>query len=340
LKLFRVGLLGFGNVNRAFVEHYLKIAHKISTNYGFKLKFVAACDTQSFIYKKNLNMQELIDIKKKELLLGKHNTNPLNKFISVIKDKKIDIIIDGLPSSRTEEGPSYPVLVKALKKKIIVICVNKAPLVFKGNNLLQIAKRYKTHLGISGTAAGSLPASGIIINELAGSEVVNIRGIVNGTSNYVLDCMMFEGLSSYEAIKRAINLGIAEPDYRFDLEGIDTCFKMIIFGLIITGKSVPFRNIPCTGITQLTQEYISSIVQQGKVIRLVGNLSADNNNPVISVRPEVLDDKDSLYAVRGTGKGITVKTRHMGELTIIGGSSGRTNIAAAILKDIINECKA
>ncbi len=339
MKIHNVGLVGFGNVNRAFVNHYLSIEQKINQYYDFKLKFVAVCDSRSFIYKNNLNILDLVKRKEKLSSIGKEVKNPLNRFTNIIRNKKIDILVDGMPSSRVNEGLTYPLLLKALKRKITVICVNKAPLVFKGENLLKTARAYDSCVGISGTAAGSLPTSGIVINELVESGILNVRGILNGTCNYVLDRMMFGGLNIYEAVKKAVEIGIAEPDYRFDLEGIDTCFKMIILGLLITGKGIHPKKVPCTGIMNLRRENIESVIKKGKVIRLIGNLSIENDKQKISVAPEMLDEKDSLFNVRGTGKGITFKTKYMGDLTIIGSSSGRTNIAAAILKDIINAVK-
>jgi len=339
VKIYNVGLVGFGNVNRAFVNHYLSIKEKIAQCYGFKLKFVAVCDSRSFIHKINLNILDLIQRKEKSSSIGREIRNPLNRFANIIKSKKIDILIDGMPSSKVDEGLTYPLLVKALKRKITVVCVNKAPLVYKGENLLKIAKTYNARIGISGTAAGSLPSSGIVINELIESGISSVRGILNGTCNYVLDRMMFGGLNIYEAVKKAVEIGIAEPDYRFDLEGTDTCFKMIILGLLITGRSISPKEVPCTGIMNLRRENIESVVKKGKAMRLIGNLSIEDNRQKISVAPEMLDKEDPLFDVRGSGKGITFKTKYMGDLTIIGSSSGRTNIAATILKDIINAIK-
>ena len=178
-----------------------------------------------------------------------------------------------------------------------------------------------------------------MLNELTGSGIYQLRGILNGTSNYVLDSVILKGLSMDQAVQRAVDLGIAEPDHAFDLNGLDTCFKMIILGLLITGKTKPLDDIDCNGILDLEPGYIKQVTQKNKLLRLIGNLYVEKGTVDISVRPEEIDSNDPLYAVRGSGKGITFRTRYMGDLTVIGGSSGRTNIAAAILKDIINVLK-
>ncbi|UCG91462.1 MAG: hypothetical protein JSV97_10340 [candidate division WOR-3 bacterium] len=339
MKSYNVGLLGFGNVNIAFVNHYVSIADKIAEDYGFRLQFVALCDSKSIIYDNNLNMSDMVKCKEQKRPAGEECTDPLGRFLDLIVNKKFDILVDGLPTSKTYEGPTFPLLIEALKQNITIICANKAPLVFRGKELLDAAQQHNSVIGLSGTTAGSLPTSGVMMNELAGTEIVHIRAIVNGTSNYVLDSIMFGGLTLDEAIHHAVELGIAEPDYQSDLDGTDTCFKMIILGLLVTGENVHPNDVPRTGILELKRGYITSAVKQEKVFRLIGTLAIENNSPRITVAPEILDETDALYSVHGTGKGIIFKTKHMGELIIIEGSSSRTSIAATILKDIINVCK-
>jgi len=339
VKRYNLGLLGFGNVNRAFIKHYHAIRDTIRRKYGFVLDLAMVCDAKSFVCRKLIKIPALLEKKKKSSMIGTFCTDPLKKCARAIQETKVDIMIDALPSSKADEGPTYPLLTSALRNGISVICVNKAPLVFKGDKLFHLAKKHHAYLGLSGTTAGSLPTAGIVGNELAGSGVCAVRGIVNGTSNYVLDLVGFAKYTVIDAVREAVKLGIAEPDYRFDLNGLDTCFKMIILGLILTGKIVNLHHIPCAGILQLKEEDIRKVVTQGKLIRLIGNLTVDNGEPKIRVGPERIDDHDPLFAVRGTGKGIMFKTKYMGDLTVIGGSSGRTHIAAAILKDVISFCK-
>jgi homoserine dehydrogenase len=337
MKEFRVGCLGFGNVMQAFVGHYLAIADRIK-DFGFSLRFVAFCDTRQCVYDQKLDISRALELKKQNKVQEKAKA-PLEQFAALIGSRCIDILIDALPGSRTDEGQSFPLLCEALKKKIKVVSVNKAPLVFKGGELFNLARRCKTDLKISGTTAGCLPTSGIVMNELVGSEILSVRGILNGTSNYVLDRMMFDGLTCEQAAKKAVELGIAEPDYRFDLDGTDTSFKMIILGLVITSTAVSPADVTCSGILDLDPRYVQRIASQDKVMRLIGTLTVTDSVPDISVGPQVLDRSDPLFAVRGTGKGLTFQTIYMGDLTVIGGSSGRTNIAATIMKDIINACR-
>ncbi len=335
IKQYNIGLLGFGKVMRAFVKHYLENEKKIVERFGFNLKFVAIADSKSFA-SKDLDLQNLIYRKEKRKILNKVIKNSLKKFIPLIKNQDLDVIIDGLPGSRTDAGISYPYLVEAIKNGINIICANKAPLVFKGDELIELAKKKNVYIGMSATTAGAMPTSGVINNELINAGVYYVRGILNGTSNFVLDKIMFEKKNKMEAIREAIKLGIAEPDYRFDLEGIDTCFKTIILGLLLTGKCVDLRSIPCQGIMNLNEKIVRAKVKKGMMVRLIGKLSIEDGEPKISIGPEFLEKDDPLSYVYGSNKGVTFHTRLMGELTLIGGASGLVAIGATIMKDIIN----
>ncbi|MCX7996068.1 MAG: hypothetical protein N3A65_09945, partial [candidate division WOR-3 bacterium] len=113
-------------------------------------------------------------------------------------------------------------------------------------------------------------------------------------------------------------------------------YKMVIIGLLLTGKCADLSSIYCRGIMDLGEREIVSNVRQGRAARLIGNLIIESTNPVISVGPEYLDSSDPLFGIYGANKGITFYTRYMGDLTIMGGASGLEAIAATILKDIIN----
>jgi homoserine dehydrogenase len=339
LVSLRVGLLGLGNVGIALVKHYLNITNEISDRYGLNLDFIYTCDSRKLYHGAQFGISDIIVKKESGSIDSEKTAETLERFHEIIDDNKIDVLIDCLPSSKSDAGPTLPLLIQALKKNIDIICVNKAPLVFSGEKILEVARQYHTKIGLSGTTAGCLPSSGVMLHELVGSGIYQIRGILNGTSNHVLDSIMFNDSSMDQAIQSAIDLGIAEPDYAFDLSGLDTCFKMIILGLLITGKTKPLEEITRKGILGLEPDHIKRVVRENKLLRLIGDLKVEKGAVDISVRPEEIDRGDPLYAVRGRDKGITFRTKYMGDLTVLGGSSGRTNIAAAILKDIINIAK-
>lgn len=339
MKSLKIGLLGFGNVSIALVKHYRNIADDIAAHCQLELDFAYICDSRKIYHSFQNNIMDLVAKKEGNSIGPERTTRTLDEFHGIIKDGKVDVLIDCLPTSKNDAGPTFSLLLQALEKNISIICVNKAPLVFNGEKLLAVSRQHRTKMGFSGATAGCLPSSGVMLNELVGSGIYQIRGILNGTSNHVLDSVIFKGLSIEQAIQSAIDIGIAEPDYTFDLSGFDTCFKLVILSLLITGKTKSLDDIDCKGILGLEPDYIKQVIQKNKKIRLIGNMHIEKDAVDISVGPEEIDREDPLFAVHGSGKGITFRTKYMGDLTMLGGSSGRTNIAAAILKDIINISK-
>ncbi|MGB9720903.1 MAG: homoserine dehydrogenase [bacterium] len=335
IKQYNVGLLGFGRVLRVFAKHYLENKIEIAKRFGFSLKFIAIVDSKSFV-SGNLDIKKLISSKEKGKSLNNIMKTPLEEITPLIRSKKLDILIDGIPGSRIDEGVSYPVLYNAVKNGVHLVCANKSPLVFKGEELFELSKKKRVYIGMSATTAGALPISGMINNELTSAGVYAVRGVLNGTSNFVLDKIMFESKTKLQAIQDAIKLGIAEPDYRFDLEGIDTCYKTVLLGLLLTGKCADLKSITCKGIMELDENEIIMHVMNGMVVRLIGNLLISEGKPIISVKPEILEKNDPLYGVYGSNKGVTFRTKYMGDLTLTGGASGLVAIGATITKDIIN----
>jgi homoserine dehydrogenase len=337
-KTRRVGLCGLGNVIRAFINHYQQVSDFIASAYGFRLEFAAACDSRSFIDTSDIDVDEFVKKKEEggELPLS---DRPLEEMSAMIKAGRIDLLIDGLPSSKKDEGPSFPVVMTALEHGVSVICANKAPVVFKGLEMLECGRAHEASIGLSGATAGCLPAVGVMMRELAGSSIERIRGVLNGTSNFVLDVMCHDGLTMEQAIKKAVDLGIAEPDYQDDLSGIDTAYKLIILALMLTNVHVHPRSVSCQGVMDIHDDELKACETQGKAFRLVGTCEIKEGKPRISVGLEKVSSHDPLYWVRGTEKGITFTTTYMGKLTVVGGSSSRTHIAAALLKDIINVYK-
>jgi homoserine dehydrogenase len=332
----KIGILGFGNVSTALIKHCLSMADRLSVDYGLAVDFAYICDSRALYDLAQTDINDVLMKKEEKLSCPGAEKTPLDEFYEIIENKRIDMLIDCLPSSKIDAGPTFPLLVHALEKHINVVFVNKAPLVFRGKELFELARRHRTKTGLSGATAGCLPTSGVLVHELAGSNIYRIRGILNSTSNYILDSMIFDGLTLEQAIENAVDLGIAEPDYEYDLNGLDTCFKMIILGLLVTGENKPLKDIERTGILGFEFSDIERRHQPQKLLRLIGDLRIKDHELDISVRLEEIGQDDPLFMVRGKGKGIVFKTRHMGDLAVISSSSGRTNIAAAVLKDIIN----
>jgi homoserine dehydrogenase len=170
---------------------------------------------------------------------------------------------------------------------------------------------------------------------LAGTEVFNAEGILNGTTNYILTRMYEEGTPYKDALAEAQRMGVAEPDPSLDVEGRDTANKILLIANEVFQAGLSLKDIRVEGITQLTPEDIQEAKKISKVIKLIGKVEKTGGKVVASVGPMALPLDHPLASVRGTEKAISYLTDTMDRVTVSGGKSNPVGAAAAILKDII-----
>lgn len=186
------------------------------------------------------------------------------------------------------------------------------------------------------TTGGALPSINGGVIEVAGSEITSMEGILNGTTNYILSEMMEKDISYDEALKQAQKEGIAEKNPTLDIEGYDTAVKIIILSNVIFNTDLSLNDIKVEGIGHIKKEELIVLKEQEKKLKLMGKVAMKNGKATAEVKLCEIDKSHPLYLVDGKNKGITYKTDSLGEISIIGGASGRINAAAAILRDLIN----
>src|SRR5699024_8396068 len=143
-------------------------------------------------------------------------------FTDLIREKDVDIVIEMTPTNLNTGEPGLSHITKSLSNGIHVITANKGPILLAYDELYKIAKENNVQLGIGCTTGGALPSINSGIVELAGSKITSIVGILNGTTNFILEEMEKNGIEYREALKKAQKLGIAESDPTLDVKGFDT----------------------------------------------------------------------------------------------------------------------
>jgi homoserine dehydrogenase len=159
---------------------------------------------------------------------------------------------------------------------------------------------------------------------------LSIRGILNGTSNYILTRMSEGGVTIGEALKEAQKAGYAEADPTYDIEGIDTACKLVIVANWVMGRNVTLKDVHMNGIVGVTREDVIDARAEGKVIKLLGTIEEE-----ISVRPTVID-ADHPLAVGGALNAVSFNAEYAGEVTIVGKGAGGVETAGAVLRDLID----
>jgi len=201
--------------------------------------------------------------------------------------------------------------------------------------LKDLADTMGVSLGIGCTAGGALPTISSGQYDLLGARVTGIRGVLNGTTNYILTLMEEEGLEYIEALGKAQKEGIAETDPAMDVEGWDTAIKLIIITNALMGSNLKLQDASIEGIQNLKLEDVNKAIAQGKKIKLIGKVQREGNSWNLVAAPEAVDKNDIFFGVNGKNKGIQYLTDTLGEVAVLGGASNLKGAAASLLRDLL-----
>lgn len=333
----RIALIGFGNVGKAFL-HLLKNKKDNLEKNGISLEIISILNSQGGIYDaQGISLEDFLH----EIELNKE-CNKFSNFDStitldyIIENGNIDAAVLLTPTNKDTGEPGLTYIKKILAKGISVITGDKGPILLEYKHLKKLAQDNNCTLAFGCTTGGALPSINSAFFDLAGSEILEVRGVLNGTSNYIINEMEDNNLTFEKALKKAQDLGIAETNPTLDIEGYDTATKLIIICNTIFNKSLSLKDVNLSGISNLTIEEIHKGKTLGYKYKLIGTAKFIDNSLTLSVGLDKVYSNDPLYNVDGKNKAVKFVSDTLGEVTVIGGASGTTPAAAAILRDIIN----
>jgi homoserine dehydrogenase len=250
---------------------------------------------------------------------------------NMIENHMVDVVIELTPSNHESGQPGFSHIKTALEHKKHVVTGNKGPFIHGYYELFDLAKIHNVQLKIGCTVGGALPS--LIVGEigLKGGEIKEIQGVLNGTSNMILDLMDDEVMSYEDALEKAIVLKIAEKDCSLDVGGFDTAAKLMILSQSLLGP-LDFKEISVEGL----ETYNKTEKHINQKIRLVGQARRTSHGIKASVGLKILGAEDPLFHVSGKNKGVTYKSDLFGEVTVTGGASGVVPAAGALLRDLLS----
>lgn len=334
----RLALVGYGGVGRAFVE-LLNIKKEYLEEEGLDISLNYVISSKGGIYNsKGIDLIDLIEFSKHEKDITKYPYGGDSNitFSSILDNNDIDLLVELTPTNKETGEPGMTHIADSLKNNIHVVTANKGPILIGYNKLKEIAVKNNVQLGIGCTTGGALPAINGGMIDLAGAKILSIEGVFNGTTNFIINEMEFNGVTYEKALHKAQKLGIAESDPSLDVEGWDTAIKLIILTNVLMNKEMTLKDVSIKGITKLTNNDISNALIDNEKYKLIGKTIIENERINMSVKLEKLDKNHQLYNVDGKNKGVRYTTDTLGDLTLIGGASGVTSAAASVLRDIIN----
>jgi homoserine dehydrogenase len=313
MKQIRIGLVGAGVVGSNLLQLLEKNRKTIQTRNQLDLEVVAiATRTPSKI---------------------KHLTNlPVsNDPMSITSRKDVDIIVELIGGTTS----AYEVVQSALKHKKVVITANKALLSEKGDELFELAYKHGVEIGYEAAVAGSIPIIRTLRDGLASCEFEVICGILNGTTNFILTKMEDENWDYAEALKKAQELGFAEADPTFDVEGIDAAHKISLLSSLAYRSKVSFSNLKVEGISKLQSIDILSSKSLGYRIKLLGISKKMENGILSKVHPTLVPLNHPLANVMNESNAVYYKTAEAGFGMVTGKGAGGLPTASAVLADLI-----
>jgi homoserine dehydrogenase len=248
-------------------------------------------------------------------------------FVRALRSAEISVLIESLPTNISDGQPALGLITTALSQGTRVVTVDKGPLVHGFLALNDAARNGGSRLGFSGTTGVSIPAA------LTDDRVLEIRGVLNGTTNYILTEMQEHQRSFASALASAQAEGIAEPDPSLDIEGWDTASKILILAKTLMGADSSLEGVSRIGIGPETESLIRVARESGRVVRLAGRARIWQGRVRVSVAPKLVQPDSPFYSVSGTSKAAVFRTERQGAVLSVA-RSGRDAISQTIVDDI------
>ena len=328
----RIILIGYGIVGQSFTKLLLSKLVDLSNLYGMKPRIVACVDNKgSAIDTSGLDIQRLIEIKKNKGTVGEYYSNKTSRLepLQIIENIDAEIVLELTPTNLTDGEPGLSHITSAMKYGKNVITVNKGPLSVAFSSLIELANYNGIMFKFSGTVGGGTPILEFAKRCLKGDRIVSFKGILNGTTNFILS-KMEEGLTFKNALKDAQIKGYAETVPSLDIDGFDAAAKLVIMANWLMGMKVALEDVDRNGITKVKTQEVTKAIKKGNAIKLI----ASCENKRLVVKPMEVSKLDPI-CVNGTLNSVTFSLEYAGNQTIIGRGAGGIETASAVLRDMI-----
>ncbi|MBP5265785.1 MAG: homoserine dehydrogenase [Lachnospiraceae bacterium] len=259
----------------------------------------------------------------------------VHDYMDIVNDPEIRIVVETMGGVE----PAYTFVKAMLESGKHVTTSNKALVADKGAELLQIAKDHKVTFLFEASVGGGIPIIRTLQESLTGDVIEEIKGIVNGTTNYMMTKMTQEGSEFDDVLKEAQAKGYAEKDPTADIEGYDACRKIAILTSLVCGQQVDYNDIPTEGIHKITATDIQYAKAMGRAIKLLATSQASGDTYFARVAPFLLTPDHPLYHVNDVFNAVYVRGNMLGDGMFYGSGAGKLPTASAVVGDIVELAK-
>ena len=314
--MVKIAVLGYGTVGSGVVEVLRTNQKVIDERLGEELRVKYVLDLRDF---PDDPVQELIT----------------HDFEDIVNDEEVRIVVEVMGGIE----PACTFVKRSLEAGKSVATSNKALVAKHGAELLRIAKEKNVNFLFEASVGGGIPILRPLHSSLTGDVIEEITGILNGTTNYMMTKMFYEGADYDEVLREAQANGFAERNPEADVEGYDACRKIAILSSIISGKQVDFEDIYCEGITRITAEDMKYAKAMGMTIKLLATCKRDGEKLNAMVAPCLLRAEHPLFAINGAFNSIFVHGNMLGGAMFYGSGAGKLPTASAVVGDIVEEAR-
>lgn len=311
----KVGVIGYGVVGSGTVELFMKNRESISKKIGRDCDIKYICDLRDFPG-------------------DPFEDRMIKDFNIMLNDDEIEVVAEVIGGIH----PAYDFTKALLEKGKSVVTSNKALVAEKGAELIALAKEHNCNYLFEASVGGGIPILRPLNKCLAGNEILQISGILNGTTNFILTKMIKEQMDFDTALKMAQQLGYAEADPTADVEGEDACRKICILGSLAYGRHIYPDMVHCSGITKITLDDVEYAENAGYVIKLIGSVKpyGDDGKLTAIVCPRLVPKSNLLASVDDVYNAISVTGDGVGDVLFYGQGAGKLPTASAVVGDIID----
>ena len=259
----------------------------------------------------------------------------IHDFDIIVNDPEIQIVVEVMGGIE----PAYTFVKKCLLAGKSVATSNKALVAKHGAELLSIARERDINFLFEASVGGGIPIIRPLNSSMTADEIEEITGILNGTTNYMMTKMFYEGSDYDDVLKEAQEKGYAERNPEADVEGYDACRKIAILSSLISGQQVDFEDIYTEGITKITKEDMMYAKAMEMTIKLLATSTRQGDLLQAAVAPYLLKKEHPLYNVNDVFNAIFVHGNVLGDAMFYGSGAGKLPTASAVVADVVDEAK-
>lgn len=340
MQHIRLTLIGFGVVGQSFAELLANKHAYLKQRYSAWLTLVGVANARhGFIYRTDgLDLSLLLKFAREGRPLTEyHDVRHWNNAVDGLKDTVADILIEASPTNLRDAEPALSHIRTALSKRMHAVTANKGPGALAASELFTLAREHGVQLRMESSVMAGTPVISTIREGMAGAKITSLRGILNGTTNYILSAMA-SGRDYAEVLADAQAQGYAETDPTADVEGYDAVAKTMILAALVFNHPLRVEQVERQGITAITPEQVQAAIDAGMRIKLIASLhpAPGSDELIASVKPIALPLlTDPLARVDGAMNAISIQSDTLPEVTIIGPGAGRMETAQGLLADVL-----